>query len=755
MNGRRFVGSAARIFLAGSLTKAKAIGWIPIHALALSAALLWLTAYLFPREFEIPVKAASLVPNGGHAFVVRLMLPKLPPYLVFRADGLGAAATASALELAEDGGALGPPHALHSEIREKGEGRFSHWYHDLYFSASDNTNPQVNGRVYTVKIPAAPSVWLSWTAIGLIMLSLSLLSVVRRSFRFILVTVPTSANRDARKPPLPTVTDLKDTRTFAWHRIDKTITRKTFAAVLFCAFFVLAFRLRQRDLEFVIEPDFGWQLVGAWRAFLSTLNTNLLPVPHPIVYPDGQFIVYAIADAALRELTNHVEFLRQFFPNDFSFALGAALLTNNFAYAAACVIFFAACYRLTGRLLIAALASIGLFFAPEMLNVNIGRVDFLNTLPIMAIFYCSCVLALGRETRAHAVALGVALAFAATLKINGLFFGIFPALAALTRIQFERTAIIRLAAFTTLSVASFLPVFVILMARYIYYLSVVGLVQYYRDSIALQMQWSWEFEGPPLYYNYDLVLRSGLPFIALYLTCFTYVLFHAVSRRSRGAMFLSLCFMVLSLAGMFTQKYVRGGYHLLPVFFALIALAAAEILNADSNRIASYCLFAIGGLAFALTLVTSVINYQRVVAERKADLIGVRDLKRAPRDWLRAHIAPGTTICIQTHSDYTLPPLDGFNVVDGPLALPYLDKDALARANPPSLVGLKNACPVIITSNTHRGFFDGSVKRASQATETRWADFFQALNRRYPPKIFASPVSNYAKEIYINDLRSD
>jgi hypothetical protein len=50
---------AARALLGGLLTNAKAIGWIPIHALALSAALLWVTAYLFPREFEIPVKAAS------------------------------------------------------------------------------------------------------------------------------------------------------------------------------------------------------------------------------------------------------------------------------------------------------------------------------------------------------------------------------------------------------------------------------------------------------------------------------------------------------------------------------------------------------------------------------------------------------------------------------------------------------------------------------------------------------------------------
>ena len=74
---------------------------------------------------------------------------------------------------------------------------------------------------------------------------------------------------------------------------------KIIGAVLFCVFFELAFRLRQRDLEFLIQPDFDWQLIEAWRAFLSRLDTNLLPVPHPYVYLDGQFIVYAIADVML------------------------------------------------------------------------------------------------------------------------------------------------------------------------------------------------------------------------------------------------------------------------------------------------------------------------------------------------------------------------------------------------------------------------------------------------------------------------
>jgi hypothetical protein len=528
---------------------------------------------------------------------------------------------------------------------------------------------------------------------------------------------------------------------------------KIVGAVLFCAFFVLAFRLRQRDLEFLIESDFNWQLIEAWRAFFSTLDTNLLPAPYPYVYLDGQFIVYAIADAGLRGLVNNIEFLRQFFPNDLSFTFGAALLTNIAAYATACVIFFTACYQLSGRLLIAVLAAIGLFFTPQLLDINIGRVDFLNILPLMVVFYCSCMLALSRETRVHAVILGAALALAATIKINGLFLAVFPAFATVTSFRLERTAIIRLASFTALSIASFLPVFVVLMGRYLYYLSPIELVQNYRSSILLLTQWSWIMREPPLYYNFNLLLESGLPFIALYVACFVYVLFIAVYQRQRQAIFLSLCFIGLSLAGVFTLKHLRGGYHLLPVFFSLIALTATVVIDTVGNRIVKYFLVTVGGMALATTLEASFTKYQLVVAERKAEVIGVQDLKRAPRDWLRAHIAAGTTICIQTDSSWTLPPLDGFDVVNGPLALPYLDREALARTEPPSVRDLKSTCPVVITSDWHRAWFDREIEKASPATEAKWAAFFQALNRRYPPKIFSSPVPIAAKELYVNDLR--
>jgi ABC-type polysaccharide/polyol phosphate transport system ATPase subunit len=53
--------------------------------------------------------------------------------------------------LCEDGRTLGIGHAAHEMIRDTGKGLFSHWGKILYFSASDNSDPQSNGRKYSLK----------------------------------------------------------------------------------------------------------------------------------------------------------------------------------------------------------------------------------------------------------------------------------------------------------------------------------------------------------------------------------------------------------------------------------------------------------------------------------------------------------------------------------------------------------------------------------------------------------------------------
>lgn len=58
--------------------------------------------------------------------------------------------TRSPLEMFEDGRPLGQAHALHEHIRVIGGGGYSHWRERLLFSTSDNSDPNMNGREYSI-----------------------------------------------------------------------------------------------------------------------------------------------------------------------------------------------------------------------------------------------------------------------------------------------------------------------------------------------------------------------------------------------------------------------------------------------------------------------------------------------------------------------------------------------------------------------------------------------------------------------------
>lgn len=54
--------------------------------------------------------------------------------------------------LCEDGRPLGPAHANHEAIRHDGHGCFSHWGDHILFAAADGSDPNGNGRRYTIRL---------------------------------------------------------------------------------------------------------------------------------------------------------------------------------------------------------------------------------------------------------------------------------------------------------------------------------------------------------------------------------------------------------------------------------------------------------------------------------------------------------------------------------------------------------------------------------------------------------------------------
>jgi hypothetical protein len=91
-------------------------------------------AFVFGHARTAPVK------SEGHCWILSGLPKRWPSDVDER----------SRVRLLEDGRLLGPPSAEHDAIRQKGTGGFSHWGDQLWFSTSDNSDPNTNGRTYTI-----------------------------------------------------------------------------------------------------------------------------------------------------------------------------------------------------------------------------------------------------------------------------------------------------------------------------------------------------------------------------------------------------------------------------------------------------------------------------------------------------------------------------------------------------------------------------------------------------------------------------
>ena len=102
-----------------------------------------------PPAFETTITKAT--PESGYAWVASLpkTFPRTfrPLYRISKGDMDGDRGS----KLTENGRPLGPGGALHEDIRQMGQGRYSHWGGHLYFSASDNSDPNMNGRKYILR----------------------------------------------------------------------------------------------------------------------------------------------------------------------------------------------------------------------------------------------------------------------------------------------------------------------------------------------------------------------------------------------------------------------------------------------------------------------------------------------------------------------------------------------------------------------------------------------------------------------------
>jgi hypothetical protein len=116
---------------------------------------------LKPAE-EAPAPAAPAAAAPAPAPAAPVAPQVVPMTAPFKAESgfawivkVPVAPTQQKLRVFEDGKELGPGDAKHVDIREKGMGAYSHWDGGtgaaIYFSTSDNSDPNTNGRTYEAK----------------------------------------------------------------------------------------------------------------------------------------------------------------------------------------------------------------------------------------------------------------------------------------------------------------------------------------------------------------------------------------------------------------------------------------------------------------------------------------------------------------------------------------------------------------------------------------------------------------------------
>jgi hypothetical protein len=138
-----------KVVLLGSAFRAIGVAAVSMYLLCVGIWLIALRRIPSPGIVRI-LRARTRPPYAGVLTGVQAegrycYLAAVPPHLLSDRE------SSSCLVLFEDGRALGPGHAPHEQIRQRGSGRYSHWGCQVYFSSSDNSDPRSNGRVYCVE----------------------------------------------------------------------------------------------------------------------------------------------------------------------------------------------------------------------------------------------------------------------------------------------------------------------------------------------------------------------------------------------------------------------------------------------------------------------------------------------------------------------------------------------------------------------------------------------------------------------------
>lgn len=510
------------------------------------------------------------------------------------------------------------------------------------------------------------------------------------------------------------------------------------------------------DGALVFDPDLRIDDILVYHAFFGSWSPEVLTPPSPNVYFEGHSFIYGLAlhlyqaAAGLFGLTPPVR----------EAATATVGIVGALAHVGATMVFFATARRLTQDRLAALLITALFGLSPQILNIDLIRIDRLMILPLVVVMHVS-VLITRREARLRdGLVLGLAMAVLAATKISGALFGVMPVLAAgIALLQDKSTAWPRVRDLAMAAVGVAVPVFAALMIRHALHWErfAAGLAEGY----AMQMKWTSVLPSTPrLYYNVDLFAGYGVVFLLLVAVSVAALAARALADREATALWLLICLAMFSAAGMAVFKYDRGGYHLVPLYLYALAVLTSTAMDVFAVRVPlrrprGAALAALAVLVLPLTALGK--TYAAQTAEARLRDVTVLETRVAARDWIFANFAAGERICMMTNSQWAGPPLagHGLQVTTAPLEIPYLDGAAMADHVAPHLYQLRAACDAIVLNDLHNTvYLNNFTTRGYSDRRAEWDHLLAELTRDYPPKVFQGPVKAFfVSRVEVYDLR--
>src|SRR6266540_440199 len=708
----------------------------------------------FPPTFDIPITKAN--PNSGHLWITNIP-QKIPRTLrhLYRMSNGDIDGDRSA-RLTENGRPLGPGGALHEDIRQMGQGRYSHLGGALYFSTSDNSDPTANDRAYVVTITAKPRIFIYqagavFTGLASLLFILWVKKLTFSEFfretiaglqRTIAGLQRTIAGLQRTTAGLQRTIAGLQRRKRAWHealqRDRANFAFETFAwkhflygLGMFLLAFILLSALWPPFFEATFEADTDIQRVRIFQDIFSgkTSIGDIQPPPNH-VYFEGHYIIYAFTSFVIKPgaaLLSRLDFSPVAAGNVDELIIFTIYFVNTGLLALASAFLFHFVLRVTKSIVPAMLFTLVFICSYQTITAfNLIRSDAFITSCLLILLCFSVSFALGRLHKHSYLVAGIFSAMLVCTKVTAFQFLLIPLLAffiqrknAVFRNEMYKYALV-------LCIGTFL-----LQCRYILY---PGYILINAPAILKKMrEWNAMISKTPLFYYNINIYRSEPFFLALSLIGIAVNIFGI--RKNKPSHILLASFFFFSLLGLVTPKLPRWGYHIF--LLALFLLITAHQYMAEKFRLTRWRrLYSLSVLLLAAGLLfdggKNFLSTKRDLAKRYNNELTVQI---AAASWLRNNIPAKEKICILTDSNWQMPPGD-FNYVNEGFFIDYMKPDAMANYRLPDVSELPASCPTFILGDFHHYFYGATL--SSHNPHVDWNGYFAMLEKRFPPVVFES-----------------